>query len=149
MGKTSVSTSLMPRLVQAVILPQHGVFAGLKRFGWTFWESAAFHQQAYKFDVMRLWDSKGSVNLLRINCVLPTSLHTLRDVFVGLKRFGWTFWGLAAFYQQTYTLSSSLLPYHFVGFSPHSTSPIPQGTFSTFGLTLSHGQIIYFYFATI
>ena len=30
-------------------------------------------------------------------------------------------------------------------FPPHSTSPIPQGTFSTFGLTLSHGQIIYFY----
>ena len=25
-------------------------------------------------------------------------------------------------------------------FPPHSTSPIPQGTFSTFGLTLSHGQ---------
>ena len=32
-------------------------------------------------------------------------------------------------------------------FPPHSTSPIPQGTFSTFGLTLSHGQIIYFYSA--
>ena len=31
-------------------------------------------------------------------------------------------------------------------FPPHSTSPIPQGTFSTFGLTLSHGRNIYFYF---
>ena len=32
-------------------------------------------------------------------------------------------------------------------FPPHSTSPIPQGTFSTFGFTLSHRQIIYFYSA--
>jgi len=37
MGRTSVSTSLMPQLVQAVILPQHDAFVGLKRFGWTFW----------------------------------------------------------------------------------------------------------------
>ena len=33
MGGTSASTSLMPQLVQVVIPPQHGVFAGLKRFG--------------------------------------------------------------------------------------------------------------------
>ena len=59
MGRTSASTSLMPQLVQAVILPQHDAFA----------------------------DSKGSVNLLRIICILPTSLHIRRDVFVGLKRF--------------------------------------------------------------
>ena len=79
--------SLKPQLLQVVIRTQHGVFAGLKRFGWTFWESAAFHQQAYKFDVMRLWDSKGSVNLLRINCVLPTSSHTQRfAVTVSFRR---------------------------------------------------------------
>ena len=53
MGRSSTSTSLFPHLVQAVILPQHGAFV----------------------------DSKGSVNLLRINCVSPTSLHILRDVF--------------------------------------------------------------------
>ena len=34
-------------------------------------------------------------------------------------------------------------------FPPHSTSPIPQGTFSTFGLTLSHGRNICFYFAEV
>ena len=50
MGRSSASTSLMPQLVQAVIPPQHGAFV----------------------------DSKGSVNLLRINCVLPTSSHTRR-----------------------------------------------------------------------
>lgn len=44
------------------------------------------------------------------------------------------------FYKQNFTLSGSDLLYHFVSFPPHSTSPIPQGTFSTFGLTLSHGQ---------
>lgn len=33
MGRSSTSTSLMPQLVQAVILPQHGAFVGLKRFG--------------------------------------------------------------------------------------------------------------------
>ena len=31
MGRTSASTSLMPQLGQAVVRPQHGVFAGLKR----------------------------------------------------------------------------------------------------------------------
>ena len=48
------------------------------------WKSeilTAFYQQTYTFDVMRLRDSKGSVNLLRINCVLPTNLHTRRDAF--------------------------------------------------------------------
>ena len=33
--------------------------------------------------------------------------------------------GLTSFHQQTYTLSGSDLPYHFVGLAPHSTSPIP------------------------
>ena len=45
------------------------------------WKSeilTAFYQQTYTFDVMRLRDSKGSVNLLRINCVLLTSLHSQR-----------------------------------------------------------------------
>ena len=51
MGRTSVSTSLMPQLVQAVILPQHGAFVA----------------------------SKGSVNLLRISYVSLTSLHIRRD----------------------------------------------------------------------
>lgn len=50
MGGTSPSTSLMPQLVQAVIPPQHDAFV----------------------------DSKGSKNLLRINCVLLTNLHTQR-----------------------------------------------------------------------
>ena len=50
MGRSSTSTSLFPQLVQAVILPQHGAFV----------------------------DSKGSVNLLRINCVSLTNLHTRR-----------------------------------------------------------------------
>jgi len=40
----------MPQLVQAVTPPQHGAFV----------------------------DSKGSVNLLRINCVSLTNLHTRR-----------------------------------------------------------------------
>ena len=53
MGRTSASTSLMPQLVQAVILPQHDAFV----------------------------DSKGSGNLLRISYVLLTSLHTPRDAF--------------------------------------------------------------------
>ena len=33
MGGSSASTSLMPQLVQGVILPQHDAFVGLKRFG--------------------------------------------------------------------------------------------------------------------
>ena len=37
---------------------------------------------------MRLRDSKGSVNLLRINCVLPTNLHTRRDAFADSKGLG-------------------------------------------------------------
>ena len=53
MGGTSPSTTLMPQLVQAVILPQHDAFL----------------------------DSKGSVNLLSISCVLLTSLHTPHDAF--------------------------------------------------------------------
>ena len=32
-GVTSASTSLIPHLAQAVILPQHDAFVGLKRFG--------------------------------------------------------------------------------------------------------------------
>ena len=51
MGRSSASTSLMPQLVQAVIPPQHGAFV----------------------------DSKGSGNLLRIICILPTSLHIRRE----------------------------------------------------------------------
>ena len=42
--------------------------------------------------------------------------------------------------------NKSDLPYHLVGVPPHSTTAIPLGTFSTFGLTLSHGPNIYFYF---
>ena len=53
MGRSSPSTSLMPQLVQAVILPQHGASA----------------------------DSKGSGNFLRISSVLPTSLHIRRAMF--------------------------------------------------------------------
>ena len=52
------------------------------------WKSeilTAFYQQTYTFDVMRLRDSKGSVNLLRINCVLPTNLHTRRDAFAEIN----------------------------------------------------------------
>ena len=63
MGGTSPSTTLMPQLVQAVILPQHDAFV----------------------------DSKGSVNLLRISCVLLTSLHTphvLRAFFYTNRRKG-------------------------------------------------------------
>jgi len=26
--------------------------------------------------------------------ILAAKLHTQHDAFVGLKRFGWTFWGL-------------------------------------------------------
>ena len=54
---------------------------------------------------------------------------------------------LLSFYKQSYSLNGSDLAYHLVGISSHSTSPIPQGTFSTFGLTLSHGWNICFYFA--
>ena len=68
---------------------------------------------------------------------VPIPSRNVRNA--GFSRF-------ASLYQR-YTLSGSDLPYHFVGFPPHSTSPIPQGTFSTFSLTLSHEQIIYFYFA--
>ena len=50
-GRTFASTSLKYQLVQAVIPPQRDAFV----------------------------DSKGSGNLLRINCVLPTSLHTQHD----------------------------------------------------------------------
>ena len=35
--------------------------------------------------MVRLWDSKCSGNLLRIICVLPTSLHIRRDSFVDSK----------------------------------------------------------------
>ena len=55
MGRTSTSTSLMPQLVQAVIPHQHGAFV----------------------------DSKGSVNLLRISCVLLTSLHIRHGASAG------------------------------------------------------------------
>ena len=51
MGRTSASTSLMPQLVQAVILPQHDAFV----------------------------DSKGLGNLLRISYVSLTNLHTQHD----------------------------------------------------------------------
>ena len=51
MGRSSVSTSLMPQLVQVVTPPQHGAFVA----------------------------SKGSVNLLRISYVSLTSLHIRRD----------------------------------------------------------------------
>ncbi len=60
MGRSSTSTSLMPQLVQAVILPQHDAFA----------------------------DSKGSGNILRIICVLPINLHTQHDAFVDSKGSG-------------------------------------------------------------
>ena len=53
-GRTFTSTSLMPQLVQAVLHIQHGVFV----------------------------DSKGSGNLLRIICILPTSLHIRRVLIV-------------------------------------------------------------------
>ena len=61
-------------------------------------------------------------------------------------------WNIRDFYLRftnKLTLSGSDLPYHLVGVPPHSTSPIPQGTFSTFGLTLSHGRNICFYFAEV
>ena len=51
MGRSSVSTSLMPQLVQVVTPPQHGAFVA----------------------------SKGSLNLLRISYVSLTSLHIRRD----------------------------------------------------------------------
>ena len=51
MGGTSPSTTLMPQLVQAVILPQHDAFV----------------------------DSKGLGNLLRISYVSLTNLHTQHD----------------------------------------------------------------------
>ena len=51
MGRSSASTSLMPQLVQAVILPQHDAFV----------------------------DSKGLGNLLRISYVSLTNLHTQHD----------------------------------------------------------------------
>ena len=54
---------------------------------------------------------------------------------------------ISTFHKQAYALSGSDSPYHFVGFLPHSASHIPEGTFSTFGFTLSHRQIIYFYSA--
>ena len=36
--------------------------------------------------------------------VVVATLHTPHAVSVGLKRFGWSFWGLTAFYQQAHTL---------------------------------------------
>ena len=36
--------------------------------------------------------------------VVVATLHTPHAVSVGLKRFGWTFWGLTPFYQQAHTL---------------------------------------------
>ena len=53
MGGTSPSTSLMPQLVQAVILPQHGAFV----------------------------DSKGLGNLLRFSYFSLTNLHTQHGAF--------------------------------------------------------------------
>ena len=72
MGRTSASTSLMPQLVQAVILPQHGAFVNILRINCVSLTSSHTRRDVFV-------DSKGSVNLLRINCVLPTSLHTRRD----------------------------------------------------------------------
>ena len=40
-----------------------------------------FYQQSHTLHVMCLRNSKGSGNLLRINCVSPTSLHTPRGAF--------------------------------------------------------------------
>ena len=40
------------------------------------------HKQWYLLNMMRLWDSKGAGNLLRISCVLLTSIH--------IQRFGLT-----------------------------------------------------------
>ena len=36
--------------------------------------------------------------------------------------------------------NKSDLSYHLIGVPTHFTSPIPQGTFSTFGFPLSHGR---------
>ena len=41
--------------------------------------SLSSYKQWHRLNMVRLWDSKGSVNLLRINCVLPTSSHTPHD----------------------------------------------------------------------
>lgn len=43
------------------------------------------YKQWYCLNMMRLWDSKGSVNLLRFSCVLLTSLHILRDAFAEIN----------------------------------------------------------------
>ena len=44
--------------------------------------SISSYKQWYRLNVVRLWDSKGSVNLLRINCVSLTNSHTRHDAFV-------------------------------------------------------------------
>ena len=53
-GRTFTYTSLMPQVVQAALHIQHGSFV----------------------------DSKGSPNLLKIICILPTSLHIRRVLIV-------------------------------------------------------------------
>ena len=82
MGRTSASTSLIPQLVQAVIPPQHDAFV----------------------------DSKGSGNILRIICILPTSLHT--------RRFGLTV--------SSRRSPSSFYKSYRMGRTSASTSLIPQ-----------------------
>ena len=75
-----------------------GLALSFRRFPYSFYESyrmgdhlllllwcLSSYKQWYCLNMMRLWDSKGSVNLLRINCVLPTNLHTRRDTFVDSK----------------------------------------------------------------
>ena len=47
--------------------------------------SISSYKQWYRLNVVRLWDSKGSVNLLRINCVSLTNSHTRRDAFEGIN----------------------------------------------------------------
>ena len=39
------------------------------------------YQQSYTLNVVRLWNSKGSGNLLRFICVSLTNLHTRHDAF--------------------------------------------------------------------
>ena len=43
--------------------------------------SLSSYKQWYGLNMVRLWDSKGSVNLLKINYVSLTNLHTRHDAF--------------------------------------------------------------------
>ena len=105
-------------VVVATLHIPHSASVRLKRFGWTWIR----HVSQTSLNIQRF---AITVSFRRILLTLrhlshghiiyfyfaDASARTSSDTastcgaFVGLKRFGWTLWGLAAFYQQTHTLN--------------------------------------------